>query len=143
MHAARPGLRSLFFFILAPEPSPDLHLLSGSAPSGPESKQGSGLRGPPSLPNVSSTLTQPVNQLTLLLLQWCKLNHCYVPEGKFDKMRGVIGRAVLAMYDCADEIRCEIMSVEGVGELIKGHGMSGPDFAAKQGWRRAWICQVP
>eukprot|EP00983_Pelagomonas_calceolata_P048190 1140950-Pelagomonas_calceolata.AAC.1 len=43
-----------------------------------------------------------------------------------------IGRAVLALYDCADEIRCEIVGVEGMGDLIKGHDMSDPDVAAKQ-----------
>eukprot|EP00983_Pelagomonas_calceolata_P064936 1148371-Pelagomonas_calceolata.AAC.2 len=48
----------------------------------------------------------------------------------FDKFQHA---AVLALYDGADEIRCQIVEIESRRELIQGHDMSGPDFAAKQG----------
>eukprot|EP00983_Pelagomonas_calceolata_P121766 1160830-Pelagomonas_calceolata.AAC.2 len=70
----------------------------------------------------------------------CRGEHFLLPYLEYQRTgyckswsQGFIGRAVLALYNRADEIRCETVSVEGMGELIKGHNVSGPDFAAKQG----------
>eukprot|EP00983_Pelagomonas_calceolata_P059196 1145823-Pelagomonas_calceolata.AAC.7 len=48
-------------------------------------------------------------------------------------MQGFVGRAVLALYDRADEIRCQVVSVESMGKFVKGYGVTGPDFVAEQG----------